>query len=156
MGVSSSGKSTIGQAVAEALSLPFFDADDYHPESNLQKMKEGHALNDEDRWPWLDRLNTLSKEAMLKEGGVIACSALKQSYRDKLESGIEKSVKWFYLKGEYELILARMKKRNHFMPPSLLKSQFETLEAPSDAHVISIEKTKKEMIDQILNIVENG
>ena len=128
------------------------DGDDFHPESNIQKMEAGIPLNDNDRHGWLLRLNALAKENS-KKGGIIACSALKASYRRILDKGIEKKVVWAFLKGSFETIHERMKKRKgHYMPPSLLKSQFETLEPPKHALVLSILKTPEEIVDEILEL----
>ena len=98
MGVSGSGKTTLGEALAAALSRPFFDADDFHPEGNVAKMKRGAPLNDDDRWPWLSRLNSVVNEH-LQEGCVLACSALKESYRKLLFEGLEEQLLLVYLKG---------------------------------------------------------
>jgi carbohydrate kinase (thermoresistant glucokinase family) len=132
MGVSSSGKTVVGEAIARRLHAPFLDGDDYHPESNIKKMSAGTPLTDADRWPWLERLGKALHEAAAPKGiAVGACSALKRSYRDYLTKAAGEPVVFVYLDGSYELIDSRMKARkNHFMPESLLKSQFATLEPP--------------------------
>ncbi len=130
MGVSGCGKSTLGRALAERLELPFFDGDDFHPPENIEKMSGGLPLDDSDREGWLSRLNELSLQHKSK-GAVIACSALKERYRKRLGAGLEGSITWVYLHGNYQTILERIRGReSHFMPSALLKSQFETLEPP--------------------------
>ena len=140
MGVSGSGKSAVGQALAAALGWPFVEGDDYHPPGNVAKMAAGTPLNDDDRWPWYDRL-AAEMAAILARGGnaVLACSALKQSYRDRLARVAKKEgdVRFVYLKGDYDTIAARLSARQHrYMPASLLGSQFATLEEPADAIVV--------------------
>jgi carbohydrate kinase (thermoresistant glucokinase family) len=152
MGVTSSGKSTIGKLLAKRLSLPFIEGDEFHPEENIIKMSRGIPLNDEDRIPWLQ---TLSHELQLHEknkGAVLACSALKESYRKILQEGLNEKITWVYLDGSQELIKKRMeKRRNHFMPEALLQSQFSTLEKPSYALCFSIEKKPEVIVDEIVN-----
>lgn len=155
MGVSGCGKSTIGRMLAETLSLPFFDGDDFHPEKNIEKMSKGEPLNDEDRYIWLEALNTLGIRQQNK-GGVIACSALKESYRDILEKGLDPKPVWVYLEGSYESILKRLEQRSeHFMPATLLRSQFDTLEPPKNAIRISIELEPPQIIKEILRNLPN-
>lgn len=150
MGVSGCGKSTIGRMLADTLCLPFFDGDDYHPEKNIQKMSKGEPLNDEDRYSWLLALNTLAI-AHRNEGGVIACSALKESYRNILERGLAPTPVWVYLEGSYESILRRLTQRSdHFMPSGLLRSQFDILEPPKNAIRVSIELEPSQIIKEIL------
>ena len=152
MGVSGSGKSTIGKLLSTHFNIPFFDADDYHPPSNIEKMSQGNPLTDADRLPWLESLKALLQEQ--KEGAVLACSALKESYRKVLETA--DSVHWIYLKGSMELIQSRMRERNdHFMKSSMLASQFEALEEPNYGHHISIQGTEKEILKSILVKLEN-
>ena len=128
MGVSGSGKSTVGARLAEALGLPFGDADAFHPPANVAKMSAGTPLTDEDRWPWLDALGAwLPAQA---GGGVIACSALKRAYRERLRAAVPR-LRILHLAGVPEMIIARQAARqDHFMPPSLMASQFATLEPP--------------------------
>ena len=132
MGVSGSGKSTIGQALAEACGLPYVEADDLHPRSNVDKMAAGIPLDDADRAPWLDACAEVWGAAGKGQGGaVLGCSALKRIYRDRLRAGVTGDVRIVYLSGSKELIAKRMAARvNHFMPTSLLDSQFATLEIP--------------------------
>jgi len=132
MGVSSSGKSTVGHSIARRLHVPFLDGDGYHPEANVEKMRAGIPLTDEDRWPWLERLaNALHEAADKKDAAVGACSALKRSYRDYLTEKAGEPILFIYLEGSREVIGERMAKRSHeYMPTSLLDSQFSTLEVP--------------------------
>jgi gluconokinase len=132
MGVSSSGKSTVGQSIARRLHVPFLDGDGYHPDANVEKMRAGIPLVDEDRWPWLERLAiALHKAADKKDAAVGACSALKRAYRDFLTEKAGEPILFVYLDGTREIIGERMAKRQHeYMPTSLLDSQFATLEVP--------------------------
>ncbi|MBF9001995.1 MULTISPECIES: gluconokinase [Vibrio] len=132
MGVSSCGKSSIGAAVARQLEAKFIDGDDLHPKANILKMKSGHPLNDDDRAPWLERINDAVFSIEMKhEEGIIVCSALRQKYRDQIRQGNSK-LTFIHLYGDFELVKGRMLAReDHFMPIELLKSQFETLEKPT-------------------------
>ena len=135
MGVSGAGKSTIGKLLAERLGVPFLDADEYHPPENVAKMAAGTPLNDADRWPWLELLNGKLIE---QKNAVLACSALKEVYRQRLSQGIA-DCRFVYLRGSLELIRSRLAERKHrYMPASLLESQFATIEPPSDAIAIDI------------------
>lgn len=150
MGVSGCGKSTIGQMLAESLGIPFFDGDDYHPPANVKKMASGIPLNDEDRHEWLLILNDLAKD-QAKNGAVIVCSALKKRYRNILSTGLSSNVKWVYLEGTFGVIMDRLKKRKgHFMPASLLQSQFETLEIPKNAIRVTINQTPEQILEDII------
>lgn len=150
MGVSGSGKSTIGKLLAAELDLPFMDGDDFHPPANVAKMKEGHALNDDDRHGWLLKLNQLALDHKEK-GAIIACSALKQSYRDLLQQGLDNKGLFIYLEGTYEQIMDRLKKRKgHFMPPGLLQSQFDTLSPPEKGIRVSIDQSPEAMVKEIV------
>jgi len=135
MGVSSSGKSTVGQSIGRRLHAPFLDGDGYHPAANVEKMRAGTPLTDEDRWPWLESLATALHEAADKKGiAVGACSALKRAYRDFLTQKAGEPILFVYLHGDKALIAERMAKRQHeYMPTSLLDSQFATLEVPDPA-----------------------
>jgi len=149
MGVSSTGKSTIGRLLAKVMQLPFFDGDDYHPQANIDKMKSGIPLNDDDRGSWLKRLNELAKEHE-PTGVVLACSALKQTYRNILSQELPQT-RFIHLKGTFEQVKQRMAKRqDHFMPLSLLQSQFDTLEIPKEAISVSIMDTPNEILNQIV------
>ena len=152
MGVSGSGKTTIGQLLATKMNLPFFDADDFHPIENVEKMKAGKPLNDTDRAPWLDRLNELAKEQLTKKGAIVTCSALKEQYRIRLEEGLPKSPEWVFLNGDFQTILDRVNQRaNHYMPPSLLQSQFDALEIPKNAFEVDIASTPTKIVECILS-----
>jgi 6-phosphogluconate dehydrogenase len=154
MGVSGCGKSTIGNLLAHELEIPFFDGDDFHPESNVKKMSSGQPLNDNDRQGWLETLNRLAKEQLSINSCVIVCSALKQKYRDILNSDIESKTKWVHLSGTFEQIYERMSSRsNHFMPSELLQSQFDTLEEPKNALHVDISRTPENIITTIKNVL---
>jgi gluconokinase len=151
MGVSGSGKTTIGEALALELGWKYLDADDYHPKTNIEKMAAGVPLQDSDRWPWLEKIN----EELLKfqERGksvVVGCSALKEAYRERLAQGL-RDFKVVYLRGEFPLIQSRIAARKHrFMPPTLLQSQFETLEPPRDAIEVDISGELPDSVAAIL------
>jgi 6-phosphogluconate dehydrogenase len=147
MGVSGSGKSTIGRALASRLDIDFYDGDDFHPASNVQKMASGQPLNDQDRLPWLEAINAFAKEKLQDTSIIVACSALKDSYRDLLSKDID--TVFIYLKGNAEEIIQRLSlRKNHFMPAKLLESQFQALEEPSNAIVIPINQSIAEIIEQ--------
>jgi gluconokinase len=131
MGVSGSGKTTIGRALASELGAEFLEGDKFHPPSNVAKMSRGEPLDDADRWPWLDRLaEELADARSSGRSVVLACSALKRSYRDRLRRGAP-DLRLVFLKGDKVLILERLRARKqHFMPPGLLDSQFKALEEP--------------------------
>jgi carbohydrate kinase (thermoresistant glucokinase family) len=138
MGVSGSGKSTIGEKLATELGCAFLEGDDFHPAANVAKMAEGIALTTADRAPWLQRIAAKIDELlMMRKSAVFSCSALQRSYRDVI-IGTRPHVVLVYLKGDYDLILHRLQGRHgHFMPAALLKSQFDTLEEPTpDEHPI--------------------
>ncbi|WAJ72270.1 gluconokinase [Catenovulum adriaticum] len=155
MGVSGCGKSSIGQLLADKLDLAFYDGDDFHPQSNVEKMSSGIALNDQDRKPWLEAMAQHMLNWQQQGGAVLACSALKQSYRDILQSTLGEQVKFVYLKGSKALIGERLAARQgHFMAASLLDSQFNTLEAPEDAIIAPIELTPEQIVNQILKSIK--
>jgi carbohydrate kinase (thermoresistant glucokinase family) len=131
MGVSGSGKTTIGRALADALGAEFLEGDQFHPEANIAKMSRGEPLTDDDRWPWLDRMaDKLARARTAGRSVVLASSALKRAYRDRLRRGAP-DLRLVYLKGEKALVAERLRARkNHFMPPGLLDSQFAALEEP--------------------------
>jgi gluconokinase len=133
MGVSGSGKSSVGEKIAEALHLPFVEGDALHPASNVEKMSKGIPLTDEDRMPWLDRIGEAMKASLAKgEGTIVSCSALKHIYRERLRAAAGGNLYFVYLEGSKELLTDRMgHRKGHFMPTSLLESQLETLEVPT-------------------------
>ncbi len=150
MGVSGSGKTTFGTALAQKLNWTFADADDYHPSSNVQKMASGEALNDTDREPWLGHLHALIEQHLLEQSPlVLACSALKASYRKILTANLE-GVKVIFLNGSRELIAGRMNSRQHFMPAILLESQLTTLEPPEDAIVLDVGQSIEVMVREVM------
>ena len=151
MGVSGCGKSTIGKALAKKLNIPFEDADDFHPPSNVEKMAGGAALTDIDRQPWLENLADLLAKHQ-DQGLALACSALKASYRELLNTKLTIPVTIVYLSGSFELIAERMKHRkDHFMPPALLQSQFRTLEEPEHAITVSIDQSIEDILETVLD-----
>ena len=157
MGVSGSGKSTIGALIAGALGIPFVDGDALHPQSNIEKMAGGQALTDDDRWPWLAVVGeTLAKAGATGTGMVIACSALRRAYRQTiLESAPH--ARFVHLHGTREVLSSRMEGRSgHFMPPSLLDSQFATLEPLAEdepGHVIDIDQTVAAIVSETVDAI---
>jgi gluconokinase len=149
MGVSGSGKSTVGAALAQRLRVPFADADDFHPPANVAKMSAGHALDDHDRHPWLDAVGEWL--AAHPDGGVMSCSALKRKYRDQLRHHAH-GVEFLFLEGTRDVIARRQASRpGHFMPASLLTSQFATLEPlEPDEHGLVID------VDQSVDAIVQG
>ena len=150
MGVSGSGKTSVGKSLAEHLRWDFYDADDFHPQANIEKMASGFPLDDSDRAPWLAALHELISSSLTQNRpGVLACSALKERYRQRLLEG-NAGVLLVYLKGSYELIWSRMIiRKDHYMKPHMLQSQFEALEEPSDALTVDISLS----VDEILQVV---
>ena len=142
MGVSGSGKTTVGLALAQALDCPFYDGDDFHPPANIAKMAAGIPLGDDDRAGWLAALADLIRHGLRRrERGVIACSALKASYRAALQAAAPDSrqVRFVYLRGDFETIRARLQSRqDHYMKAGMLQSQFDVLEEPADAITVDI------------------
>ncbi len=149
MGVSGCGKSTIGKALSTVWKTPFYDGDDFHPSANIHKMAEGNPLDDGDRQPWLEAIRLFAKDHLEKDSLIIACSALKTAYRDTLSIDLAEKVVFIYLKGTFDLISNRMKTRDHFMPQSLLHSQFDILETPIDAITVCIDRSVAEIIRDI-------
>ncbi len=155
MGVSGCGKSSIGQLLADKLNVKFYDADDFHSASSVEKMSNGIPLNDDDRLPWLTSLAEHMVEWNRQGGGVLACSALKQKYRDWLSQHQPEQVTFVYLKGSFELISNRLAERKgHFMNANLLTSQFETLEEPTEGIIVSIEPQPEQIVEQILQEIK--
>jgi gluconokinase len=150
MGVVGAGKTTVGSLLAQKLGWRFADADDFHPAANVEKIRRGIPLNDSDRAPWLEAL----RDAILcwnteAQNAVLACSALKRKYRDVLRAS---GVQFVYLKGDCELIQQRLRARHgHFASDSILKSQFEDLEKPTDAITVEIDKTPEAIVSEIID-----
>jgi len=156
MGVSGSGKSTVGAAIGQRLRVPFADADDFHPQANIEKMSAGIPLDDHDRRPWLDAIGEWL--AAHPDGAVMSCSALKRSYRDRLRHHAPR-VQFLHLAGTPEVIAARMAGRpGHFMPASLLHSQFATLEplAPDEAGLaLDIDQSVDDVVQQYVDHLDH-
>jgi gluconokinase len=151
-GVSGAGKTTIGRLLAEELGWRFYEADDFHPRANIEKMRSGCPLTDEDRWPWLERLREqITRSLAAKENAVLACSALKRAYRRCLR--VNDDVKFVFLRGDYALIQNQLgHRRGHFMNPVLLNSQFADLEDPAaDGGTITIQlgRSPQEVVEEI-------
>ena len=155
MGVSGSGKTSIGKSLAQQLGWDFYDADDFHPPANVAKMAAGIPLDDSDRAPWLAALHDLIASSLKADRpGVLACSALKERYRWQLMHENE-GVQIIYLKGSYDQIWSRMQGRtDHYMKPHMLKSQFETLEEPVNALTIDISMSADDIVREILKHIE--
>jgi gluconokinase len=151
MGVSGTGKTTIAKLFAQKTGAAFYEGDDFHPPANVAKMRQGIPLTDSDRAPWLLALGKIIVDALMQnELAAIACSALKAKYREQLQGG-DARVQFVYLTGPPELIAERMKQRHgHFMPPQLLASQLATLEPPTNAIVLSIQKSPEEIVTDLI------
>ncbi|MCW8193427.1 gluconokinase [Proteobacteria bacterium 005FR1] len=150
MGVSGSGKTTVGRGLAEALGWRFIEGDDLHPQANVEKMARSIPLEDEDRQPWLQAIRgTIDELIEAGESAVISCSALKQSYRNFLVAGRDE-VTFIYLKGSFDLMRERLAKRKgHYMPLNLLSSQFEALQEPEDAVVVDVDQSPAAIIEEV-------
>ncbi|HET7617285.1 MAG TPA: gluconokinase [Vicinamibacterales bacterium] len=150
MGVAGSGKTTVGEKLADALGAAFLDADALHPAENIDKMARGIPLDDEDRAPWLERVHARVRAAFAEKTTiVVACSALKQRYRDQIAGGIP--ITWVYLRGSRALVQDRLAHRQgHFMPATLLDSQFRDLEEPHDAIDVDISLSPDAIVQRIL------
>jgi gluconokinase len=151
MGVSGCGKSTVGSALAQRLGWRFADGDDFHPAANVEKMRAGIPLDDDDRAPWLARLNAMMRDSVAQgDPVVLACSALRQRYRDALSCGLP-GLRFVHLSGSVELIAGRLAARSHhYMPTSLLASQFAALEPPAEALALDIDAPVERLVDLIL------
>lgn len=149
LGVTGSGKSTVGRLLAAELNWRFIEGDDFHPAANIDKMARGIALSDSDRIPWLQNVSTAIADTLAQgESAIVACSALKKSYRDVLRVGSD--VKFVYLKASTALIEARLqKRRSHFMNPVLIPSQFDTLEEPKKALWVDAGLPLRETVEHI-------
>ena len=149
MGVSGAGKTTIGKLLSYKTGIPFFDADDFHSAANIEKMKKGIPLTDDDRKDWLLRLHQLTLKQNNTQGVIIACSALKEKYRIVLAKGIHPF--WIFLQGTYQQLYERIKVRqDHYMPVNLLASQLQTLEIPTYALTISITHDPEVIVNTII------
>jgi 6-phosphogluconate dehydrogenase/gluconokinase len=149
-GVSGTGKTTVGKLVAERLDLPFYDADDFHPPSNVEKMASGIPLDDADRQPWLEKLASKMADWQLRGGAILACSALKESYRATLESRCSGPVGWVILLGSEELLARRLASRKgHFFDRELLRTQLDALEVPGYGWQMDIERSPREILQEI-------
>ena len=151
-GVSGAGKTTIGKLLARDLRWRFIEADDFHPAANIEKMRSGHPLTDNDRWPWLEQLRQqIERSLSARENAVLACSALKRAYRDRLD--VSDEIKFVFLRGDYALVQKQLRSRHgHFMNAALLQSQFDDLEEPeSDENVLTIDlgRTPEEIVNRI-------
>ena len=151
MGVSGSGKTTVGRELARALSLPFYDADDFHSGANVEKMRHGTPLTDEDRHSWLAALAAGLNTWDATGGAVLACSALKEKYRAVLQAAVAHSLIWVVLEGDKQLLMARLRARSgHYMKEQLLDSQLSDYESPAYGLHLSIEASPEELVQQIL------
>jgi gluconokinase len=151
-GVSGAGKTTVGKLLAQELGWQFLEADNFHSAANIEKMRSGRPLTDEDRWPWLDRLREQIEQLLSAgENAVLACSALKRAYRARLR--VSDEVKFVFLHGDYALVQKQVRSRHgHFMSPDLLQSQFEDLEEPQpDENVLTIKlgQTPQQIVEKI-------
>jgi len=158
MGVMGSGKTAIGTLLAGLMGVPFVDADDHHPAANKAKMKAGEPLDDADRQPWLETLNGLMRQWYASgSGGVLACSALKEKYREMLGAGMPAgAVRFVLLEATQEMLAARLAQRQHeYMNPDLLASQLETLEPPKDALVVINDRPPKEITREIFALLRS-
>jgi gluconokinase len=151
MGVAGAGKTTIGRCLADELGWQFSDGDDFHPAANIEKMRQGQALTDADRQPWLERMHSAIVDRITRDQpAVFACSVLKAQYREIIEAGCRHHLRLVYLKGTMNVFRERMAHRaGHFMPAELLASQFAILEEPADALVVNAALPPHEIVRQI-------
>lgn len=154
MGVSGCGKTTVGKELAAKLGLQFYDADDFHSQSSIEKMERGTPLTDPDRYPWLQLLSEKMEQWKTDGSAVLACSALKEEYRTILSSRTK--VKWVYLSASFETIYDRMKKRDHYMKPEMLQSQFDTLEIPDYGTHVDASHSVEETVAKIILTLEGN
>ena len=157
MGVSGSGKSTIGKLLSKKLNIDFIEGDEYHSNESLKKLSSGITLTDNDRIKWLNKLNSIIHKKVTHSSCVVSCSALKKKYRSMLRKNISNRIKFVYLEGSYSLINERLiKRKNHFMSNSLLKSQFKALEIPSNSIKIDIRSNPVSIVETILKNINKG
>lgn len=154
MGVCASGKTTIGEKIAQRLGAKFIDGDDLHPKANILKMSRGEPLNDDDRKPWLERIRDAAFSLESKnEQGIIVCSALKKSYRDQIRDG-NKNVTFLFLDGSFDLIMNRMvARKGHFMKSNMVESQFNTLERPDNEDQVAVVDIDTDIDDVVSNSI---
>jgi gluconokinase len=155
MGVSGCGKSTTGRNLSRHLGWEYRDADSFHPPANIEKMKAGTPLTDEDRWPWLDAIGAWIDQCQATGScGIVSCSALRRPYRDRLRGGGRRDIDLVFLDGTFATIAERMQRRkDHFMPPALLRSQFDALERPTadeNALLVPISMAPRKVIERIV------
>lgn len=159
MGVAGTGKTSIGKAIAERMGAVFVEGDEYHPKANIDKMSSGQPLDDDDRRPWLETLAERIREIdAVGERSVVACSALRRIYRDWLRTG-HPDLFFVHLHTDYDVLLDRMRKREHFMPPSLLQSQFDTLEMledDEDGQVVDVRVSIDEVVREAMDALRRG
>lgn len=157
MGVSGSGKTTVGETLAARLGVGFRDADEFHPAANVAKMSAGTPLTDDDRWPWLDAIAAAIRETPPDRPVVVSCSALRRIYRDRIRAGAGRRVDFVFLNGSRDLLAERMKTRKgHFMPVSLLDSQIATLEPPTpdeEAIAVPIDIPVGAIVDRVVAVL---
>ena len=151
-GVSGAGKTTIGKLLARDLRWRFIEADDFHPAANIEKMRSGHPLTDNDRWPWVEQLRQqIERSLCARENAVLACSALKRAYRDRLH--VSDEIKFVFLRGDYALVEKQLRsRRGHFMNAALLQSQFDDLQEPqADEHALTVAlgRMPEEIVEEI-------
>ncbi len=152
MGVSGTGKTTIGNLLSAKTGYAFYDADSFHPSENINKMKAGQQLSDGDRLPWLNNIHTFVLDQIKNHSIIIACSALKEAYRKILGRQLENQCCWFFLKGDFNTIRRRLEKRTgHFMPTDLLQSQFDILEMPVGCIEVAITLQPTSIVDFIIS-----
>ena len=151
MGVSGTGKSTLGRALSDSLAWRFVEGDDFHPRENVEKMSRREPLNDDDRRPWLDKLKReIEKDHRRGVRSIVACSALKKRYRDWLTHGLD-GVRFVFLGGTRDVILNRLRdRRGHFMPADLLDSQIAALEPPEDAIFVPVELSTEQQVEEVV------
>lgn len=160
LGVSGTGKTSVGQALAQRLQLPYLEGDDFHPDENVAKMRSGVPLNDQDRWPWLTAIaNSARRHLQADSGVVVACSGLKKTYRDYLREKTNSKGTMVLLTGSRELLMQRHSRRTgHFMPPSLLDSQLATLELPvpqEDVIEVDIQASVDDIVETIITALQD-